>query len=177
MPEQQRLDVRSRSRLALALLVGSLYVAACACPAVEFTVVDVPRAHDFGEIDVFPHLGLGPHTGLAALLCGWAGAWAFPWFANVFLLAGLILLLVRRNALALGFGTAAALLGFSTWPLFRCFQPDPNESSRLLVGAYLWQASLIVFASGALVVWLRERRNPRRTDPNCPPARAATGDA
>jgi hypothetical protein len=51
---------------------------------------------------------------------------------------------------------AAALAGLSTWSLL-------PEREQLLVGSYLWQASLIVFALGALAIWFWEPRNKVRT--------------
>src|SRR5262249_10235393 len=89
--------------------------------------------------------------GVEVLLAGWPPPRIIPWSANLLLLGGWILLLCRKNAVALGFGIAAAWAGLSTWALL-------PERTQLLVGSYLWQASLIVFALGALAIWFWEPR-------------------
>ena len=93
--------------------------------------------------------------GVDILLTGWRPPLTVPWSANLLLLGGWILLLCRKNAVALGFGIAAAWAGLSTWALL-------PERTQLLVGSYLWQASLIVFALGALAIWFWEPRNEVR---------------
>ena len=97
--------------------------------------------------------------GVDILLTGWRPPLTVPWSANLLLLGGWILLLCRKNAVAVCFGIAAALVGLaglSTWELL-------PEREQLLVGSYLWQASLIVFALGALAIWFWEPRNEVRT--------------
>jgi hypothetical protein len=57
--------------------------------------------------------------GVDILLTGWRPPLTVPWSANLLLLGGWILLLCRKNAVAVGFGIAAALVGLaglSTWP-------------------------------------------------------------
>jgi hypothetical protein len=147
-------------RVVVLLVVGALYIAACACPAVEFT--DVPRAHDFGEI--FPDPELGSNRGIVALLFG--GKMPLPWSANIFLLVGCILLLLKKYRLACGLGTVAAILGFSTWALL---DSDRMHQMKLLVGYYFWQASLLTLPAAALALWLRERRNATRGVPYAEP--------
>ena len=93
--------------------------------------------------------------GVEILLTGWRTPLIIPWSANLLLLGGWILLLCRKNAVALGVGIAAAWAGLSTWAIL-------PERTQLLVGSYLWQASLIVFALGALAIWFWEPRNEVR---------------
>jgi hypothetical protein len=150
------------SRSMVSLVVGLLYVAACACPAVKYkdpglVLINALLVSVGGKPDA-----QGPEydevLGVEILLAGWRG-WRppliIPWSANLLLLSGWILLLCRKNAVALGFGIAAALAGLSTWALL-------PERVQLLVGSYLWQTSLIVFALGALAIWFWEPRNEVR---------------
>jgi hypothetical protein len=155
-------------RLIVSLVVGSLYVAGCASPAIEF--VPAPpapdsRPRDFGMIDIpRVRLEIGAHFGFVALVAGWQLPWTAPWSANVFLLAGWILLLLEKQRAAAALGAAAVLAGFSTWMV---------EDARLLVGYYLWQASLIAFALGALALWLRDSQGTgqeRQPQEGLPPA-------
>jgi hypothetical protein len=151
------------SRSTVSLVVGLLYVAACACPAVKVKSLGLELINGLlvslgGKPDV-----QGPEyeevLGVEILLTGWRSPLIIPWSANLLLLSGWILLLCRKNALALGFGIAAALAGLAglnTWALL-------PEREQLLVGSYLWQASLIVFALGALAIWFWEPRNEVRT--------------
>jgi len=151
------------SRSMVSLVVGLLYVAACACPAVKvknagLALINALLVSLGGKPDA-----QGPEyvevLGVEILLAGWRPPLTIPWSANLLLLGGWILLLGRKNAVALGFGIAAALVGLaglSTWELL-------PEREQLLVGSYLWQASLIVFALGALAIWFWEPRNEVRT--------------
>jgi hypothetical protein len=143
-------------RLVVSLLVGSLFIVACASPAVE---IECPPhvGRDFGDINPFPDLASGTHYGIVALLFGWGSPWALPWLANVLLVIGWILLLLKKNAAALGFGIAMALFGFTTLA-YLFVHLDSYHLTRLLVGYYLWQAGLIVFALGALFAWRLEPR-------------------
>src|SRR5262245_29068851 len=95
------------SRLAVTVAVGSLYVAACASPAIDYKP---PQARDFGDITPY-----GVVLGVVALLLGWVPPLTIPWSANLLLPAGWILLLCRRSTAGLGLGIAAALAGLSTW--------------------------------------------------------------
>ena len=147
----------------VSLVVGLLYVAACACPAVKVKNPGPPII-----VNLLVSLGAKPDVqgpedtellGIEILLAGWRPPLTIPWSANLLLLGGWILLLCRKNAVAVGFGIAAALVGLaglSTWELL-------PEREQLLVGSYLWQASLIVFALGALAIWFWEPRNEVRT--------------
>jgi hypothetical protein len=62
------------------------------------------------------------------------------------LLAGWLLFWRRRYRVALYLGTAAALAGLSA-PWFS----EPNMG-RLLIGYYLWESSLLLFAWGAFAL-------------------------
>jgi hypothetical protein len=132
-----------------------LYVAACACPAVKeknrgLELINRLLVSLGGKPDA-----QGPEyteaQGVEVLLAGWPPPRIIPWSANLLLLGGWILLLCRKNAVALGFGIAAAWAGLCIWALL-------PERTQLLVGSYLWQASLIVFALGALAIWFWEPR-------------------
>jgi hypothetical protein len=136
--------------LVVSLIVASLYVTACACPAIEFEK-RVPR--DYGDITLIPESWYNPLPGVGALVLGCVPPLIIPWSANLLLLVGWVLLLCNKNTVALGFGVAAALVGSSTWVFSSVWK-------QLLVGYYLWQASLIAFALGALV--LRLWRPPGR---------------
>ncbi len=164
MSLKQQLGASSFFSLSMvSLVVGLLYVAAYACPAVKeknrgLEVINGLLVSLGGKPDA-----QGPEyieaQGVEVLLAGWRSPLIIPWSANLLLLSGWILLLCRKNALALGFGIAAALaglVGLNTWALL-------PEREQLLVGSYLWQASLIVFALGALAIWFWEPRNEVRT--------------
>jgi hypothetical protein len=164
MSQKQQLGASSfLSRSMVSLVVGLLYVAACACPAVKvknlgLELVNALLVSVGGKPDA-----QGPEyieaQGVEILLAGWRPPLTIPWSANLLLLGGWILLLCRKNAVALGFGIAAALAGLaglSIWELL-------PEWEQWLVGSYLWQASLIVFALGALAIWFWEPRNEVRT--------------
>ena len=151
------------SRSMVSLVVGLLYVAACACPAMKVKNLGLELINALlvplgGKPDA-----QGPEyeevLGVEILLAGWRPPLTVPWSANLLLLGGWILLLCRKNAVAGGFGIAAALAGLaglSIWELL-------PEWEQWLVGSYLWQASLIVFALGALAIWFWEPRNEVRT--------------
>jgi hypothetical protein len=140
-------------RIAVSLVVGTLYIAACATPAVEF--VEMPRAHDFGEINIIPDQEVGTHLGITALIFGSKEPWILPWSANVFLFVAWILLLLKKNKLAVGFGAAAALVAFSVW----VFSMDDRfyHLNRLMIGYYFWHASMIALALGAAAIWLIQK--------------------
>src|SRR5262249_49272236 len=89
--------------------------------------------------------------GVEVLLAGWPDPQIIPWSANILLLVGWILLLCNKNAAGLGFGVGAVLAGLSSWALV-------PERTQLLMGSYLWFASLIAFALSALAIWFWEPR-------------------
>jgi hypothetical protein len=66
------------------------------------------------------------------------------------LLIAWVLLLAGLDTAAAVLGIAVALLGLTTWALVR-----PEHWHGLLIGYYLWQGSLTLFALGALAIRLR----------------------
>jgi hypothetical protein len=123
----------------VSLVVAVLYGAACLSPAIDYKP---PENRDFGDITPY-----GVVSGFTTLLLGWFPPYVIPWAANLLLLVGWILLMYKKTTAALGFGVAAALLGLTTWAVL-------DDQMQVLVGYYLWQASLIAFALGALAVRL-----------------------
>ncbi len=102
------------------------------------------------DIDTITNTGFSTGTvyGFTALMAGWAPPMTLPWSANLLLLAGWVLLLWRENAdAAMVLGIAAALLGLTSL----IFIP----TDELLVGYYLWQLSLVLFARGSFAIWRR----------------------
>ena len=149
MSQKQQLGASSLlSRLMLSLVVGLLYVAACACPAVK---VENPRPP---IVNLLVSLGAKPDVqgpedtellGVETLLEGWHPPLIIPWSANILLLIGWILLLCKKNTAALSFGGGAVLAGLRAWAFSGVWK-------QLLLGYYLWQASLVMFALGALAI-------------------------
>jgi hypothetical protein len=135
-------------RVALLLLVGGLYAAACCVPAVEYLP---PVNRDFGDITPY-----GSVPGIVALLFGPGSEARIAWSANLFLLAGCILLLCKKDVLALITGAASVLIGLSTWAFV-------SDQMKLLVGYYLWQGSMVGFTLGVVVIKLCQ---PAVKDPN-----------
>jgi hypothetical protein len=123
--------------LALSLVVGGLYSVACIEPAVEYLP---PATRDFGDITPY-----GSVPGIVALIFGAGSEARVAWSANLFLLTGWILLLCRKDTLAVLSGLAAILLGLTTW-LF------VDDRMKLLVGYYFWQGSMVAFTLGAVVI-------------------------
>jgi len=98
------------------------------------------------------HIGVAP--GFLALALGWIPPSTVPWSANILVLIGWVLFWRRKLTVALWFGVAAALAGFTA--------PWLSDASmgRLLIGYYLWQGSLIIFALGTFAL---RRIEPRIT--------------
>jgi hypothetical protein len=137
-----------------------LYLAACFTPAIN---VDdgIPKSDlDFRD---------GSPIGLVILLFGWTGGNnGIPWSANVFLGLGWVALLARQHRAAFVLGTIASALGLTTWWVW--------GYGRVLLGYYLWQASLMLLAAGGWAAW--RRIQSRKNEPNQAlrqAARAATG--
>jgi hypothetical protein len=105
------------------LLVAGVYALACALPVI--------------------HDGDGPLPGWACLLLCWRPPLCLPWSANLFLAAGLLCLGSGRYRTASWLGTAAALLGLTTWAFV---------NKHVGIGYYFWQASPILLAIGAPVL-------------------------
>src|SRR5262245_60061491 len=114
MSQRQQFDASGfLSRSMVSLIVGLLYVDACACPAVKvknrgLELINLLLVSLGGKPDA-----QGPEyvevLGVETLLAGWPPPLIIPWSANLLLLCGWILLLCRKNAVALAFGIAAAL--------------------------------------------------------------------
>src|SRR5438105_3130863 len=125
---------------ATALTVTGFYLAACLTPAI-YVDDGIPSSDlDFKD---------GSPIGLVILLFGWCGGNnGVPWSANVFLVLGLYQLHVRRLRPAFVLGSIATVLGLTTWWVWGL--------GNLLVGYYLWQASLAVVPAGTWLVLARE---------------------
>ncbi len=128
---------RVKSCLLVLACVLCLYVSACCERAIK---VDEGR-HGCMSFRV------GTLVGVGALLLGWMPPFCIPWSANVLLLAGVIALLLERYKMAIILSWAAVLAGLTT-PVFWLL----GGFEELLVGYYRWQASLLLFAVGVLVV-------------------------
>jgi hypothetical protein len=75
-----------------------------------------------------------------------------PWSANLFFFVGWGCVLTRQSGGALGCGVLAVLTGLTSCGFVR----------ELLVGYYLWQASLVTLALGA---WLWHLQQTRHDEP------------
>ena len=131
------------TRAIISLAALTLYISACALPAVYF---------DEGG-HACTAIRLGSPTGFVALLLGWIPPGTVPWSANLLLLVGLIAFWRRSDSWAAGLGGLAAALALTT----ALFVP------RVLLGYYLWQGALIVFTTGAALLALRNRRREPQT--------------
>ena len=127
--------------IGISLIVGLLYVVACAIPAV-----------DIGPGDWWS----GDALGVFALMVGWAPPLTIPWSANVLLLVGWIFLLRRKLRTAVYLGGTATLMGLTTW-----FFVLSGEFRSLLVGYWLWQGAMVVFFAGSLLLLLSQAPNER----------------
>jgi hypothetical protein len=90
------------------------------------------------------HVGVVP--GFLALALGWIPPSTVPWSANILVLIGWVFFWRRKLTAALWFGVAAALLAFTA--------PWLSDASmgKLLIGFYLWEVSLIIFALGTFAL-------------------------
>jgi hypothetical protein len=119
-------------RLILLVIVASLYIAACASPACTW--------QPGSKIN-----------GWFILELGWVpGPWTIPWFANILLVIGSILLLCNKHGTASCLAVAGALLGLTTLVAWDVWYDSP--------GCYLWQASLIIFSVGTITITWNENR-------------------
>jgi len=99
----------------------------------------------------FPDFEAGWNFGWQILLLGWGGGNnGVPWSANVFLALGLACLWKRWLRAAAWLGVLASLLGLTTWWVRRF--------NTLMVGYYIWQASLLVLAVGAALSVRKSKR-------------------
>jgi hypothetical protein len=134
--------------LAVGAVVWSLYAVACACPA----YYETPFALDG------PAVG-GPVPGWSVLAFSWLLALLYPpafipWAANFLLLGGWVAFRRGRVRRAAVCGCAAVVAGFAS------FAMPHAEVERLLLGYYLWQASLLCFAAASAWCWWRNRAGP-----------------
>lgn len=90
------------------------------------------------------------------MLAGWLIA-PVAWLASPLLVAGVICLLCKRAKTAAALGALAALTGLTAW--------WSVEAADLLLGAYLWQASLTSFALAALPLCLDSPRREPAAEP------------
>ena len=132
---QSRIGV-ARYGVAVVILTAVLYVASCLLPATSIGAISEESRPDPGWV----HLIFGWLSGLKGLPA---------WSANFVLWAAAWCLLRSRLRAAALLGLAAALLGLTT---LVSFKSDGRYS-----GYYLWQASQIVFAVGAVVAFARSR--------------------
>jgi hypothetical protein len=141
-------------RALLSVGVWSLYAVALVTPAIQ--------ADEGGHACTAIRLGTLP--GWETLLFGWVTPLCIPWSANLLLVAGWGLLVCRRYRAACWVGAAAALAGLTTLGLGLL-----EGWKGLLAGYFVWQACLILFATGALVLWRwfgeSERAASRRPAP------------
>lgn len=86
---------------------------------------------------------MGSPQGMIALFPGWIPPYSIPWSANLLLLAGWLLLLFGRFRTAACLGSLGAIVALTTWNF---------DFPQLLAGYYLWQASLLAFALGAVAL-------------------------
>jgi hypothetical protein len=122
------------SRVIVVVLV--LYGAACLLPCIDGG--PDTQSGDPG----FPDFEAGWQFGLLILLFGWGGGNnGVPWSANVFWAAGVFCLAKGCYRLATTAGVIAAALGLTTWWIRRY--------DTMMVGYYIWQASLLLLAVGA----------------------------
>lgn len=115
--------------------VWLLYGLACLCPAIR----DETQNSSF--------LNIGTMRGFQVLIIGWIPPFCIPWSANIFLLVGWLLLLWKRYSGALLCGIIAVMVGLITWVI-----TAGRWSDMILIGSYLWEASLVVFVLGVLAV-------------------------
>jgi hypothetical protein len=98
----------------------------------------------------FPDIEKGWHLGFSLLLSGWRGGNnGIPWSANVLLLIGVWCLGTRRLWRGLLAGLVAAALGLTSW--------WARRYDTLMVGYYLWQASLFMLAAASAWALHRSR--------------------
>ena len=110
-------------------------------------------------------LGVPDERGYMVLATGWAGVLflQFAWFANAFWAAGMVYLHRRRWRDAAAFASVAVVVAAESFLLYSTgFISDSGRRIpvRLLVGFWVWWASLWVLAAGAIVLWRRHREGP-----------------
>jgi hypothetical protein len=141
MPQQMDTLLTNPARLRKLVIIG--FAVAYALSLIT------PVQNDRGGAANY-HVGVVP--GFLALALGWIPPSTVPWSANILVLIGWILFWRRKLSVALWFGVAAALAGFTA--------PWLSDASMgtLLIGYYFWQGSLISFALGTLALRRIEAR-------------------
>ncbi len=137
-----------RGRFVVLGLVVLMYLIACATPALEFNDPD----------DAI-------YYGFRIVIVGWLGALIgqFGWFANLFLLVGIFLLLFRRWIATFVSTVLGLAIALQTLMLFS--QPVPADEAgirhvelqHIKIGFYFWLASLLCLGVGVLILRNRER--------------------
>ena len=131
--QQQGRSAERVTRFVGVAVVFGLFVAACASPFIDQSLLILPVAFDTG-----PHR----EQGWKCLAWGWVPPFTVPWLANLFLLLGLVGLSLGWAGVSLTYSVIASLLALTLW----------GYRQPLLIGYYLWQASmlaLVVFAFAA----------------------------
>jgi len=104
--------------------------------------------------------------GIQVLVLGWQGFFLgqFAWFANLFWLLSLLLVLLRRWVLALVATLLAILVALDALSFFGTKVPLDEAFVNTMVfhsyhlGFYSWVASIAAVGIGAAVMWIVTRR-------------------
>jgi hypothetical protein len=107
-------------------------------------------------------LGVPAERGYVIFATGWAGLLIrqFAWFANALWVASLVYLQLRRWKAAAVAASLAVLVAADSFVLYSTGIVSDSGSKipiRLMVGFWVWWASLWVLAVGATVLWRRHR--------------------
>ncbi len=143
-------------RLAVVGLSASLYVVACATPAL-----------------VFSGRGIETWFGFEALLIGWLGAFLghFAWYANLLLPIAWLLLVLRRSTAAIATTLFALLIAADTFRLYNGEIPGDEAGVTKLhfeyphVGFAFWVLSMVVVLVGAVWFLVHDRITRRTQTP------------
>ena len=135
MQQQQGRSAERVTRFVGVAVVFGLFVAACASPFIDQSLLILPAAFDTG-----PHR----EQGWKCLAWGWVPPFTPPWTANILLLAGMGLLIGGMPLKSFKWAVAGFLLGLTLW----------GYRQPLLIGYYLWQGSMLALAAFALAAKL-----------------------
>jgi hypothetical protein len=147
-------------------VVAALFAAACFCPAVRVGGYGVGLLGDWQEV----------HFGLTALLLGWLTSFLLPWLANPIHLAGWLALLHGDCRRAAALGAGAFVLGLTLHLELVApaeLIPPSTGLTALYAGYYLWLGSMVVLATGAVVMGagnLLRRHRQAGAQPEAKPA-------
>jgi hypothetical protein len=144
-----------RGRIVVLTISVFIYAISCALPALEFNDPENPV-----------------YFGFHVLIIGWLGTFIgqFGWFANLFLIVPVFLLLIRRWVGA--FVGAMLSLGIALLSLMLFHQNVPaNEGGtreiqlqHLRIGFYVWLASMVSLGLGALILRQFDRTSAKNPD-------------